>query len=127
MKTLRRFIRTMAWLMAGLIWLQSCTVYRSSVVSIDEAVKAGDKAKVVTKTDQTMHFKYLSEIDGQYYGMNKEKGELIKVPFEEEQIKTIRLSNKPLSTILSIGLPLVAAIGFASLAILGSGDLLSFD
>ena len=56
--------------------------------------------------------------DNQYYGVNKVKGELVKIPIDENFIKSVKLENETMSTILTIALPVTIVIG--ALAIIAS-------
>ena len=107
MKTLQHYFKAIAWLLTGLICFQSCTIYRSTGVSIDEAVKSGDKVKVVTSHNKTIRFKYITEENGNYFGIQKLKGEYVKIPVNPDRTQLIRPINKTVSFIASVGGPLL--------------------
>ena len=87
-----------------LFFLQSCTVYQKTPVSINEAITLDKKVLVITDSDKKLKFKKIEQINGIYYGITKTA---IRVPLIESKIKTIRISDKSKSTLLTIGVVVV--------------------
>lgn len=83
---------------------QSCTVYQKTPVSINEAITLDKKVLVITESDKKLKFKKIEQINGIYYGITKTA---IRVPLIESKIKTIRISDKSKSTLLTIGVVVV--------------------
>ena len=100
-------IKIIACSLGCLMFLYSCTIYRSTPVSIDEAVRSGDKVMVMTSYDKEIRFKYIIEEDGDYFGIKKLKGELVKNPINPDRTQTIRPINKTMSLLANIGGPLI--------------------
>ncbi len=123
MKTALHF-KFPAILFGFFILLQSCTVYHSTSTDIGHAVQSQNKVKVKTNSKESYKFKKIIEKDNLYYGIakansnpvmnysGKEKVELYSknlnsYPIELQNIKEIYTKNRELSTILSIGIPVV--------------------
>ena len=92
----------MSYLLAFLILLQGCTVYKKQNISLEQAVATKGKVKLVTKTNDRHKFKYITNVNGEYYGIDKRKGEVIKYPLHEKDINTIRPKSKGQSIAITI-------------------------
>ncbi len=113
MKTIKKRTnnnRYFAFLFVLLLLFQSCTIYRKSPVSLKEAAKEQKKARVQYNNYEIYRFQRIVEKNSHFYGVKKEKGELVKSPIEANRLDNVRLHNESLSTILSIFVP-VAIIG----------------
>jgi len=80
MKTIKKQIKPVALILGLLILLQSCVAYKSTSVSLEEAVRSGKKTKIETKINEYLKFQRISFEDGKYYGVKKVKGEIVKIP-----------------------------------------------
>ena len=109
MKTIKQHLKRVAHLLVLLMLVQACTVYKGKSVSLDRAVDEVTKTELVTTNDVTHKFKRIVKEDGHYYGIKKSGREMIKVPIAENRVKAVRLHDKTLSAILSIGIPAVLA------------------
>ena len=116
MKTIKKQFRTVSLLFGVIIMLQSCTVYKSTAVTLDQAAKTENKVKIKTKSNNTLKFKRVDFEDGKYYGVKKVNGASLKTPLEENNVSLIRVKNKTLSTVLSIGVPVVVVGGLTAIA-----------
>ncbi|WP_370476987.1 hypothetical protein [Tamlana flava] len=105
----------MAQIMMLLILFQSCTIYRSTPITLDQAVKNEYKVKVITKTSGALKFKRIGVENGDYYGLIWSRGETIRIPLKEENIISVQEKNKTLSNLLVIALPVALTIGFANM------------
>jgi len=105
MKTIKIHLKIAAFLISLMILMQGCTVYKSSAATLDEAHKSQNKVKVTTSNNESIKFNSVDFIDSEYYGISKQEND--KVLLDENKIKLIRLKNKTLSTIVSIGTPIV--------------------
>ena len=102
-----------------LILCQSCNIYHSKNISLDEAVKTESKVKVKTTSDQRYVFKRIESKENLFYGLagrNSKAGQklvkdtlskrapdnLVKIPLNENLIQEINSKDKALSTIVSI-------------------------
>lgn len=113
MKTIKKQIRPITFLFGILIMLQSCVAYKSQNFTLEEAAKTDSKVKVQTVTNENLKFKRIGVENGQYYGVKKVKGELVKVPLDRTMLNKIKVKDKTLSTILTIALPIVIIAGGA--------------
>ena len=110
MKTNKMLLKIVVFLISSLVMLQSCTVYKSSATTLDEAFKSNTKTKVITTDNQTLKFMRIDFIDGKYYGISKTSQKLEDIPLDKNKIKSIKVKNKTVSAILNVGTP-VALVG----------------
>ena len=69
MKTLNKQLRPIAWLLAIMMIFQSCTVYKSTPVTLEDAVKANTKVKIEKLNGEKLkYFRIVQGNDGKYYG-----------------------------------------------------------
>ena len=72
MKTLKTHIKLVALFFSVLLMLQSCTVYKSAPITLDEASKANNKVRVYNKNGEKLTYsKIVVFNDGHYYGVKK--------------------------------------------------------
>ena len=110
------------------ILLQSCTVYRSVNVTVEEAIQSEQRVKVVTNTNEKYKFKRIEQEENQIIGIvsrisdtakkltkvtdgRKYKEPFIAVIIPKDNIEGVYLKDKQLSIILSVGVPIVSIIG----------------
>jgi ABC-type antimicrobial peptide transport system permease subunit len=113
MNKIKNKIKLFSLTLSILVMFQSCTVYKSTTVSLEQATKEQIKAKVETKNQAKINFKYIINENGNYFGMRKVEGKMEKMQLNEKLINTIKLKDKTTSTILSIALPIgiIAGLG----------------
>lgn len=126
MKTLKKQIRFIALSLALLLLFQSCKAYHSNSVTLEQASQEFKRTKIQTKNNEILKYRGVKFEDTKYFGIKKVNGNIVNVPIDENFIKTVRLENETMSTILTIALPVVilgAALGIAaaSLSDLGTG------
>ncbi len=124
MKTIKKQIRLIAFTLAILVCFQSCKVYHSNSVTLDQASQEYKRTKIQTNTNKVLKFRGVKMENNQYYGVKKVKGEIINMPLEESNIKSVKLENETMSTVLTIALPVTIVLG--TLAIIAS-SLSSID
>lgn len=100
-------MRLTAFFMVFVMLLQSCTVYKSVPISIDQAVQNQSEVKIHTLNHNTYRFTAIETIGGNYFGINKSAHEILRTPLNENQISTIKEKDKTLSTILDIGIVII--------------------
>ena len=117
MKTSTRHLKVVAFFFATLIFFQGCTVYKSANVTLDEAVKADNKVRVIKKNGEKV--KYLRVIfeDGYYKSVEKIGEGTVKTQIEVDKIEKVQLKDKVLSTVLSIAIPVVIIGGLLALSV----------
>ena len=99
-----------------MIFLLSCTVYKSTTVTLNEAYKSQTKVKVLTSDNETFIFKRIDFVDGKYYGVSKKVDQLEAAPLDNNNVNSIRILNKTASTVLNVGVPLNIAGGIIWIA-----------
>ena len=119
MKTIKAHLKTVALFFSILILFQGCTVYKSANVTLDEATKSETVAKVKTNNNRTQKFKRIELDNGHYYGIRYIYGKMNKIQIDTSKVEKIQLKDKPLSFVLSIGIPPVIFFGLAFLALSG--------
>lgn len=116
-------------ILALVFLLQSCVVYQKKTVSIDEAVASNNKVLILRTNETKLRLKEIEQIDGKIYGIYRVKGENIKVPIAESDIKTIRIQSKSASTWGTIGIVAgsLLAVGITIIAISLQDGLVGVD
>ena len=107
MKTIRKQLKHLALLFATLILLQSCVVYQGTNVSLEQAAAQDSKVKVKMTNNKTYHFKHIVFEQGKYYGVWRSKAKIINTPLAVNELTQVRLQDNSMSTILSIGIPVI--------------------
>jgi len=110
MKTLRNYLEQLGMLLCALILFQSCVVYQKTPVTLAQAADANKKAKVEMKSHETYRFKSIALENGQYYGLQKARNELVKIPLDADGISKIRLHDKSESTQATVFLGIVTLV-----------------
>lgn len=138
MKTIRKHLKMLSLIMSLTILVQSCVAYHSSAASIDEAVQSNDKIKLVSATKDTYVFQELQRENGNIYGITKRKSvtadllssqivadtkdqKNVKILLRDDQLNNIHLQNKTMSTLATIGIPLVV-MGVIAIIVANSLD-----
>lgn len=118
--------------MVFLILLQSCTVY-STPATVEAAVVAEEKTKVITVDGQKYKFKRLENRNDRLIGITRQgnstakklagmpvviKGKFLEVDLSGLEIAEVKLRNATASTLLTVG---VVSLGMAYIIILSSG------
>ena len=134
MKTIRKHLKLVSMLLSITIFMQSCVTYHSSTANIDEAVQSNDKIKLVSSTNDTYIFQELQRENGNIYGITKRNSitakalsaqiledtkdkKNVKILLTNEQLNNIHLQNKTMSTLATIGIPLVVVGVIAIIAV----------
>lgn len=111
MKTIKKQIKFIALILAILICFQSCKVYHANTVTLEQASQEFKRTKIQTNTNEVLKFRGIKKDSNQFYGIKKIKKELINIPLEEVNIKSVNLENETMSTILTIALPVTIVLG----------------
>lgn len=119
MKTTKRHLNVLGLFFSALIFFQGCTVYKSTPVSIEQAVQNESKVKVITKSNEKFKFNRIRIEDSNYYGYNSKE----RIPLDQNNIDTIKEKNKTLSTVLNIVIPVFTIVGLLGLLVAASGGL----
>lgn len=134
MKTFRKHLKMISLLLSLTILAQSCVAYHSSTASIDEAIQSNDKIKLTSETEDNYEFQELQRENGNIYGITKRKSvtadllstqivedtkdkKYVKILLRNDQLNNIHLQNKTMSTLATIGIPLVIVGVIAIIAV----------
>jgi len=115
MKTINSNIQLIAIMLSIVLLFQSCKVYRSEKVTIDDALQFTKNIKVVSSTNEIYKFKSLQKKEGEIYGIVKKTSKtakklanqtvennnpkLVKIHLLKDNIKDIYLQNKSMSIV----------------------------
>ena len=102
MKTLKIQLEPIAWLLAIVMVVQSCTVYKSTPLTLEQAVQKESKVRVTTNSNERFKFKKVVFEDGKYYGVRKFTREKFRVQINEDSVKSIDEINQTLSVVKSL-------------------------
>ena len=71
MKTTCKYLYDLSLIMTLLMLCQSCVAYHRTPVSLEQAVQAKTGSKVFTADGSFAKYRYITEIDGKFYGVKK--------------------------------------------------------
>ncbi len=101
----------MALTLAMLVFFQSCKVYHSNTVTLEQASKEFNRVKVQTNSNEILKFRGIKVENEKFYGVKKVNGELINIPLAVNSIKSVKLENTTMSTVWTIALPVAIVLG----------------
>lgn len=104
MNRLKKCLKPISLLLAFVVLLQGCTVYKSTPITLEQAVQNESKTKVNWNDGFTSKYKKIIIENGDYYGVGKKYGEIQKSLLEGKKISKIKEKNKTLSAILNASL-----------------------
>lgn len=102
MKYLKKCLKHFSLLLAFVMILQGCTIYKQQNITLESAAIQGAKVKVVTKDNKTQKYLYITSVNDEYFGVIKGKDGLLKIPLQQENIKNINIKNKAASLAVNI-------------------------
>jgi hypothetical protein len=122
MHAISGIFRMTSYLLTFLILCQSCTIYRSTNISLDEAIETENKVRVKTTSETKYAFKRIERGEDIIYGIagkNSKAGKelaqyILSENFSDSKVK-IRLDEIPIHEInpknktLSVLVPLITA------------------
>lgn len=146
MKVVRKHLKLVALLLSVVFLLQSCKIYQTKTVMVDEAIQSSRRVKVITYRNDIYKFEQLTIEDGKLYGITKKKSftakklsfqnqmeidnsNYVKILLPDNIVKDIHLQNKTMSIVVPIAIPLVIIIGVLAIIQPGNGinEDASFD
>lgn len=101
MKKIKTQIKLIAFVLSVLILFQGCTVYKSTSISLEEAVQLKRKVQISTIDNQKIKFKRIVKSDGKYFGVKWLKENTKDIMVFENDVKKIKIENKTMSVIVS--------------------------
>ncbi|MEN8187697.1 MAG: hypothetical protein ABFR05_11260 [Bacteroidota bacterium] len=128
MKKIRVNLKSISLSLVFLMILQGCSVYHSKIATVDQAVQSNNKVKVETSSNNNYIFNELIKEGDVVYGIAKKNSATakllsenivdinygkkhVKILLSEEYYNQIHTKNQTLSTVLSIGVPLLGLVG----------------
>tara|TARA_R110002096_G_scaffold431988_1_gene647981 strand:+ start:214 stop:609 length:396 start_codon:yes stop_codon:yes gene_type:complete len=124
MKTLKTSLKTIALFFMALTLLQSCVAYQKTPVSLRQAEQSKKRVKMKTSANQTYYFKQIVSEEEQFYGLIKEKRELVKVTISDYGNNEVFLYSKSKSTWKTIGtitVPVIVVLLIAGISARNNG------
>lgn len=103
-------LKVFALFLAGLIFLQSCSAYKTPV-NLEQAAGEEKAVKIITVDNETYKYKYILYEDGQFYGVKDNPGENVKFPIDTEEVAMVMIKKK--------GIPKWVIIVVGSLVVIG--------
>lgn len=121
MKTLQKWLKTIALFLSGLILFQSCATYKTPV-TLEQDAQEEKTVKIITSTDDTYKYKYIVYEDGKFYGVKNNPGEDVKFHINAEEVTTVLMKEGGLPTwawivigaVLVVGVVLIIAMNNVS-------------
>lgn len=124
----------MIYLFSILFLSQSCTIYRSKNISLDEAVETESKVRVKTTSNRNFVFKRIEKDQAVTYGIARKNSKAaahfvnnilpesvsnnrVKIALEEKMIQEINPKNKTMSAVVGIIVGFATVIGLLALAL----------
>ncbi len=114
--------------LALVLMLQSCAVYKTNPVSIEQAEKAHKRVLMVRSNGQKIKLKKVITEEGKYYGITTVHGQRTKILLDEKDIKTLRPIDRSATTIgnvsiVVLGVALIALAVYLSSPIMDLGSI----
>ncbi len=92
MKKIKKRLKVIALFLSGLILLQSCSTYKTSI-TLEQAAQQEKAVKIITVDDDTNKYKYIVYEDGQFYGVKNNPGEDVKFPINAEEVADVLMKK----------------------------------
>lgn len=122
MKNILKHYRNFSLLISLFMLLQSCVVYHRTPVSLEQAAQAKTRSKLFTAEGTFAKYKYITEINGKFYGLNKKSGMWVETPINNHPKAEVFLKNESASKWATWGLiltpPLALGLFAATIVIL---------
>lgn len=107
MKSINCVLNIVSFLLAFLILFQSCSIYKSGTLSLDEAVLNEKRVKVVFIDNEKQKFKKIVVEDEEYYGVMRYWKRSIKLnPENIKKIKELDVVMTSSVSLLIAGIPI---------------------
>ena len=108
MNRLKKSLKPISLLLAFVVLLQGCTVYKLTSITLEQAVQKKSKTKVEWNNGFTSKYKKIVFENGNYYGVIKNDGQIQKSPLDEKNIAKILPKDQLLSPVLNSPLYILA-------------------
>ena len=101
MKTPVRLLKTCTVLLSLLLLTQSCRVYRSTSLTLEEAVAADRRVRIKTTDNKTLKFSKIVYEEGIYYGIKEKYRGMERIELQPESIQQIRPVNRSVTGVIN--------------------------
>ncbi|MFV8344001.1 hypothetical protein [Flavobacterium sp. XS2P39] len=108
--------KTVCFLLVIALVLQSCSVYKKTPVTLEQAATANRKVLVIKSDNTKLKFTRIEQIEGIYYGRIKTRAGIEKIPLTESDLKTIRVLDKTATTVGNVAI-VVGSLGIVLLVV----------
>lgn len=120
MKSINQHLKIVSFFFVVLMLFQSCTVYKSASVTLEEAVKVDTKVRVVKTNGEKVKYLRIEVLDdGRFYGVKRVNEEYYNLLIQQDEILRLNLKNRQTSTILNTTIPILLFVGLVLLALDG--------
>ena len=113
---MKNCIKSLAIIIAFSIILSSCSVYYKKEASLNEVYLSEKPVRLLTNENKKVFLKKIILKDSAYYGVYMHNGNEITFPLSKETYRSIRMKNRPVSTILTVT-TVVLTVGIVGLFI----------
>ena len=127
MKPVKFESNLLVYVLITCVLLQSCSIYHSDNISLEQAADTGRKVRITTVAGGKLNFKWIKDEGGDYYGHtkvnsrtskklqnfgveSKKRGELYSYGLETLDIDKIQAKNYSGSTLATIGISVVGLL-----------------
>jgi PBP1b-binding outer membrane lipoprotein LpoB len=106
-------------ILVSLLLFQSCSVYKKTPVTLDEAAKTNSRVLIQRVNKDKFKFKKIELIDGNYLGVQKVDGKTVSILLDEKDIQSIKVLDKAKTTLGNVAL-IIVSLGVIGLVIIAS-------
>ncbi|TWO31445.1 hypothetical protein E1J38_013605 [Seonamhaeicola sediminis] len=120
MNSITKHLKLIAIILITPFLVQSCTIYKSANVSLEEAAKSESKTKIVKKDGKREKYSKVLLLDsGELYGVNwvNRKQTTDSIFIDAKTVKKVKLENKKLNSNIEGVIWAISWIGGLTLAI----------
>lgn len=126
MKILKTRLKTIVCFFMAMTMFQSCIAYQETPVSLLKGEQSKAKVKVSTISNQNYRFEQIVLEGEQFYGLKKEKGEIVRIAIHNNEYNKVFLHSKSKSTwktIIVIAVPVITLAVLAKTSDYGVGGV----
>lgn len=113
METLNIPLKTLTLFFMAMTLLQSCIAYQKTPVSLPQAEQSKKQVKIYLSSNQTDYYKQIVKEEKDFYGIKKQKGEIVKIAIPNDGTSEVFLHSKKRSAWATVATILVPVSIFA--------------
>ena len=92
MKEVNKRLKVIALFLSALIFLQSCSSYKTPG-TLQDAVEEEKSVKIVTVDDDTYKYKYIVYENGEFFGVKDNPREDVKFPINKDEVVEVMMKK----------------------------------